>query len=74
MTNIISIGKSGKYTDFRVLVRDVMEAYPDVKDGIIILFDEQEGMLVKFVCKKSFVAHAGADLLYKAATSDMEPM
>lgn len=72
--NVISIGLNGKYSDFRVLVRDLMEKYPNVKDGIIILFEEDGSMLVKFVCKKSYVAFAAADLLYKAGCSDMEPV
>ena len=74
MTNVVSIGAKGKYSDFRELVRDMLEKYPECKDGIIVLFDETDGMLVKFICKKSFLSWAGADLLHKSATDDMESL
>ncbi len=74
MSNVVSIGVKGNYTDFRVLVRDMMEKYPEVKDGILILFDEADGMCIKFICKQSFLSWAGADLLHKSATDDMESL
>lgn len=58
------IGK--KYSDIKLLVKDLIADYPDVTDGIIILFDKEGSMLQYQCCSKPQLAFAGADLLVKS--------
>lgn len=70
MTNITPFTKNGSYTDIRILVKDVMEKHPNVRSGILVLFDDEKGMLVHHTCKASLLSFAGADLLFKSTQSD----
>lgn len=60
--------KKGKYTDIRVLVRDIMEKNPDCSEGILVLFDKDRGMRTDYVCSSSLLAFAGADLSHRSVT------
>lgn len=64
MSEVVPLNKNGRYTDFRVLIRDMQEKHPDAKRGIIILFDEDNSMLIHHICTSSLLAFAGADLLH----------
>lgn len=66
MTGIIGFHNKGRYTDIRILVREVMTQNPECKKGILILFDPDGAMLVTHVATSSFLAFAGADLLHKS--------
>lgn len=57
---------SKKYEDIKILAQDLIADYPDVKDGIIIMFDENGAMMSYQCCTHSQMAFAGADLLVKS--------
>ena len=52
-----------KYSDVKILAQDLIADYPDVTDGIIVLFDKDGGMLQFHICTKAQLAWAAADLL-----------
>ena len=62
---------SKKYSDIKVLVQDLIADYPDVTEGIIVLFNKESSMLQYQVCSKSQLAFAGADLIVKSARDDI---
>lgn len=67
MSEPIKFPRNKAYKDFGNLLIDIAKEMPHVKSGIIILFDEDDGIEVLPVCTLSQCAFAAADLLRKAA-------
>jgi hypothetical protein len=65
--SISNLPVSKKYSDIKILVQDLMADYPDVTNGIIVLFNTDGEMLNYQCCTQSQCAFAAAELLKKAA-------
>lgn len=59
--------KIKRYVDFQELMKDFPCTYPEVKSGIVIVFEDNGEMSVMPICTQSQCAFAAADLLKKAA-------
>lgn len=59
--------KNKRYTDFAPLLADIAKAHPDIKSGVIVLFDEDGAAQVLPVCTRSQMAYAAAIMLKEAA-------
>ena len=66
MENVHNLRIPKKYADIKLLLTDLIADYPDVTDGIIVLFDREGAMLSYQVCTKSKMAFAAADLMVKS--------
>lgn len=57
-------------SDIKILVKDLIADYPNITDGIIVLFDKDGGMLQYQCCSKPQLAFAGAELLVKSTKDE----
>jgi hypothetical protein len=60
---------SYKHLDLATLLLVVKDKYPNVRDGIVIVFDEQGGMHTEYCCNDQELALASVRLAHLANTA-----